>query len=82
MPQAMDLIDSTVAAEILGVHRATVNRWAYAGRLPAVTKTRGRTGMWLFDRSVVEWFAKQAPPRKARQRPPSAAGHAPGHAVS
>lgn len=65
----MELIDSTVAAQIIGVHRSTVNRWADSGRLPFVMKTHGRTGMRLFDRATVEWLAREFSEPGTRRTP-------------
>lgn len=41
------------AAEILGVDRATVVRWAEKGKLPTLRKLPGRNGDYLFSRDEV-----------------------------
>lgn len=61
-------------ATLFGCSVRTVSRWAAAGSLPVAAKTPGKHGALLFDRAVVEWFAKQIPPKRSRPRPPSAAG--------
>jgi len=49
-------LNSEQAAEILGLSRATINRQAAAGNIPA-TKLPGRTGAFIFDRETIESLA-------------------------
>lgn len=56
MPTPTQPLNSEQVAELLGVNRATVNRRAAAGELPA-TKLPGRTGAYLFDRADIEQLA-------------------------
>ncbi|MGH3501479.1 MAG: helix-turn-helix domain-containing protein [Nocardioidaceae bacterium] len=56
---ARQLIGAPEAATILGVHRATVLRWAEAGQLPVVEKMPGDNGPYLFDRIDVERVAAE-----------------------
>lgn len=57
MPTPTQPLNSEQVAEILGLNRATVNRRAAAGELPAI-KLPGRTGAYLFDRALIEQLAK------------------------
>jgi excisionase family DNA binding protein len=52
------LIGTTETAELLGVDRATVTRWARSGKL-AATKLAGRNGPYLFTRVSVAHLAAQ-----------------------
>ena len=54
MHSTTDLIGAAEAAEIAGVKRSTITRWAEAGTLKPVTKLPGLTGAYLFARSDVE----------------------------
>jgi len=56
MPNQTPPLNSEQAAEILGLSRATINRQAAAGSIPA-TKLPGRTGAFIFDRDVIESLA-------------------------
>ena len=47
------------AAEILGWSVAKVKRAARSGDLPTVAKLSGATGAYVFDRSVIEFVARQ-----------------------
>ena len=47
------------AAQMLGVGRATITRWAQTGRLPIVGKLDGTTGAYLVDRATVERLAAE-----------------------
>jgi predicted site-specific integrase-resolvase len=70
MPDAPqdDLIGTTEAMSILDVSRATLTRWASAGRLPSVGQIGGR-GALIFRRSdVQEMAAKIADQRSARAK--------------
>lgn len=51
-----DLINTSTAAEILGVHRATVWRLVESGELPfiALPRTAHRRAGGIFDRADVE----------------------------
>ena len=46
------------AAKRLGVTRATVNRWADAGRIPALGRV-GQRRIWVFDREAIERMAAE-----------------------
>lgn len=46
------------AAKRLGVTRATVNRWAEAGRIPALGRV-GERGIWVFDHDAIERVAME-----------------------
>ena len=59
MHNAPDLIGAAEAAEIAGVKRSTITRWADTGRLPTVTKLPGQTGAYLFRRSDVEALSQE-----------------------
>lgn len=54
------LIGTVEAAEILGVDRATVGRWAASGELPIIRRLPGPNGAILFDSGVIR--------RKAQER--------------
>lgn len=45
-------------AEVLGTSIATVKRLALSGELPHADKYPTKTGGYLFDRNVVEMFAR------------------------
>lgn len=45
-------------AELLGVSVATVNRRANAGELPYEFKAPGARGAFVFNRRIVEMYAK------------------------
>ena len=49
-----DLLTASEVAELTGWSVTSVNRWASRGDLPAERKLPGRTGAYLFRRSVVE----------------------------
>ena len=49
-----DLIGTTEAVKILGVHPSTVTRWVKSEKLAAVGKLGGPNGALLFRRSDVE----------------------------
>lgn len=51
------LIGSAQAAKILGVDRATVNRWAQSGYLAAAYDPDTETGARLFDPDLVDQLA-------------------------
>lgn len=57
MPKTPRLIGSAQAAKILGVDRATVNRWAQAGYLEAAYEPDTETGARLYDPDVVDQLA-------------------------
>lgn len=57
MPKTPRLIGSAQAAKILGVDRATVNRWAQSGYLAAVYSPETETGARLFDPDVIDQLA-------------------------
>jgi excisionase family DNA binding protein len=50
---------TTEVADLLGISVATVNRRAAAGSLPFVFKAKGPRGPYVFDRAVVEMYARQ-----------------------
>ena len=49
-----DLLTTAQVAELTGWSVTSINRWALRGDLPAERKLPGRTGSYLFRRSVVE----------------------------
>lgn len=49
----MDLITAKRAAEIAGVNRRTITRWAESGRLRHAVKIDGDTGAYLFTEDDV-----------------------------
>ena len=51
---ATDLVGTVEAAAILGCSVPTLKRKARTGELPHALKMEGRTGAYLFERSVVE----------------------------
>lgn len=53
-PGGDDLLTTAEVAELTGWSVTSINRWASRGDLPADRKLRGRTGSYLFRRSVVE----------------------------
>ena len=66
MPKAAELvITAEEAADILGVDRKTVVRWANEGTLPAIRKLPGRTGTWIFDSGTVRRKALETSLQKA-----------------
>jgi predicted site-specific integrase-resolvase len=48
-----NMIGSKAAADILGVDRATITRWALEGKI-SYQKLDGTTGAYVFDISEVE----------------------------
>ena len=54
MPTTQDLIGSAEACRILGVSRATLTRWAKAGRLHAIPTGTAANAALIFDRAEVE----------------------------
>jgi excisionase family DNA binding protein len=46
-------------AERLGLNTRTISRMVRDGRLPATVKFPGLRGPYLFDRQVVEMYARQ-----------------------
>jgi excisionase family DNA binding protein len=58
------LITTREACEITGLKKRTLARRAATGDLPFVRKLPGRNGS-LFDRGVVEMYARQLGQRKA-----------------
>lgn len=59
MEDSHDLIGTAEAAGILRVNRATVTRWAKAGKLRPVTKLPGGTAAYVFTRTSVKHLAVQ-----------------------
>lgn len=57
--QQPDLITADQAAEVIGVNRRTVTKWADNGRLPEAMRLPGGTGARLFDRAEVERVASE-----------------------
>lgn len=57
-PTESDKLTTQQVSDLTGWSVTSVNRWALRGDLPA-TKLPGRTGAYLFDRSVVEMFRRQ-----------------------
>lgn len=54
----MELIGTADAAQLLGIGRATVHRWAESGRLNQVGEL-GKRRVRVFDRAEIEQLAKQ-----------------------
>ena len=54
----IELIGTADAAQLLGIGRATVHRWAESGRLHQVGEL-GKRGVRVFDRAEIEQLAKQ-----------------------
>lgn len=54
MPKPMDLLTTAEVAELTGWSVTSINRWALQGDLPYAHKLPGRTGSYLFERSLVE----------------------------
>jgi predicted site-specific integrase-resolvase len=61
-----DLINSTEAASLLGVDRATFNRWVTRGDVPIEVQYPGYKGGRLFRRFDVERVAKDKAKAKAQ----------------
>ncbi len=55
-----DLIGTTEAVRILGVHPSTITRWVKANKLAAAGKLPGANGALLFNRADVEALAASA----------------------
>lgn len=53
------LIGSAQAAKIIGVDRATFNRWVVAGLVPIAAELEGPTGARLFDADVIDQLADE-----------------------
>lgn len=53
------VILTTEAAQVLGVSKATIQRWAKSGRLEPVGKGEGLRGALIFRRSDVEALAAE-----------------------
>lgn len=51
-----DVIGALDVAEVLGISKATVNRRALAGEIPA-HKLPGKRGAYVFNRAVIEALA-------------------------
>jgi excisionase family DNA binding protein len=60
-----NLLSTTEAAELLKVTPRSVVRMAARGDLPFVRKLPGLTAAYLFDRAVVELYARQQAARSA-----------------
>ena len=54
----MELIGTADAAQLLGIGRATVHRWAESGRLNQVGEL-GKRGVRVFDRAEIEEMARR-----------------------
>jgi excisionase family DNA binding protein len=50
----MDLLATIEAAEVIGVERSTLSRWAESGRITVAHRLPGKNGAVLFDRAEVE----------------------------
>jgi excisionase family DNA binding protein len=53
------LIGSEQACALLGVHRATLLRWAASGRVTPVHKMPGTNGAFLFSRAEITRLARE-----------------------
>lgn len=58
MHSSAPLIGSAQAAKMIGVDRATFNRWVKAGTVPVAVEMEGETGARLFDRVIIEEMAQ------------------------
>jgi hypothetical protein len=58
-PKGPVLINSRDAAALFGVHRATFNRWAAAGKIPVVYEGEGIRGDRLFDKDQLVEIQRQ-----------------------
>lgn len=65
MQKSAHLIGSAEAADLLGIDRATFNRWAAGGRIEAAHVMPGATGARLFDKAVVEKLRDDLAAQKA-----------------
>ncbi len=65
---AADVMTVPEVAALLGMDRRTVQRRAAAGELPYFHKLAGGNGRYLFDRAVVEMFARHGGARDKRRR--------------
>lgn len=54
----IELIGTADAAQLLGIGRATVHRWAESGRLNQVGEL-GKRGVRVFDRAEIEELARR-----------------------
>lgn len=52
----IELIGTAETARLLGIGRATVNRWAESGRISQVGEL-GKRGIRVFDRAAIEAIA-------------------------
>ena len=69
--QPLDLVGSSDAAKILGVHPATVTRLVDSGDLTPAGRLGGDSGAFVFHRADVEKLAEK---RKAPASPISPSG--------
>lgn len=53
------LMGAEEAADVLGVHRATVLRWVAAGKLSVIHRGRGPNGAVVLSRREVERIARE-----------------------
>jgi excisionase family DNA binding protein len=58
-PTTLDLIGSSEAAALVGVHVATIARWAADGTLPVAARLAGKTNPLLFHRADVTRIATE-----------------------
>lgn len=56
---APDLLTADQAADVIGVNRRTITKWADSGRLPHAMRLPGGTGARLFDRTEVDRVARE-----------------------
>lgn len=54
----IELIGTAETARLLGIGRATVNRWAESGRIEQVGEL-GKRGIRVFDRAAIEAIAQK-----------------------
>lgn len=55
----LDLVGSSEAAALIGVHVATIARWAADGSLPVAARLTGKTNPLLFHRADVQRIAAE-----------------------
>jgi excisionase family DNA binding protein len=58
----LELITTLQAAELIGVHPATITRWVDSGKLRPVHKGTGLRGAFLFDKAAVVGASKKDQP--------------------
>lgn len=65
MHNDQDLIGSSRAAALLGIDRATFNRWVSARRVVPAVEFPGKTGARLFHRADIDALIEREPKASA-----------------